>query len=147
MDNVVLAGVIVTPLKRIQHPKGHVLHGMKKSDQGFVAFGEAYFSTIGRGQVKGWNKHKRMTVNLIVPVGKVVFVVYDGGEGAAANFMQVELSPDENYCRLTISPGYWFAFQGKQKVNLILNLADMEHDPDEFEKCDLSQIDYKWELT
>ena len=46
MDKIGVEGVLLTPLKRIHHPKGDVFHGMKKSDAGFSGFGEAYFSTI-----------------------------------------------------------------------------------------------------
>ena len=70
-------GVILTPLKQIHHPKGDILHGMKKSDIGFDGFGEAYFSSIKEGEIKGWKKHRKMTLNLIVPVVEIEFVVFD----------------------------------------------------------------------
>ena len=61
-------GVILTPLKQIYNSKGDIFHAMKKSDKGFNGFGEAYFSTILKGEIKGWKKHTRMTLNIIVPV-------------------------------------------------------------------------------
>ena len=43
-------------------------------------------------------------------------------------------------------PELWIAFKGKNNnTNLILNIADMEHDPDEIERLDLDQFDYDWE--
>ena len=147
MVEVNIDGVVLTPLKKIHHPMGDVFHGMKKSDVGFAGFGEAYFSTINDGEIKGWNKHKRMTLNLVVPMGEVTFVIYDDREESKSigSFFTVILSPS-NYQRLTISPGLWIAFKGKNNnTNLILNIADMEHDPDEIEKLDLDQIDYDWE--
>ena len=48
-------GVILTKLKQVNHPKGDIFQGMKKSDIGFDGFGEAYFSTIKGGEIKGWN--------------------------------------------------------------------------------------------
>ena len=146
MDELSIEGVILTPLQKILHPKGDIFHGMKKSDAGFSCFGEAYFSTIKGGEVKGWNRHKRMTLNLVVPIGSVTFVIFDdrSGIGTKNNFFEVELSPD-NYHRLTIPPGLWLAFRGKSNgTNLILNIADMEHDPDEIERLDLDQFDYDW---
>ena len=146
MDKINLEGVILTPLKKIQHPKGDIFHGMRKSDEGFVGFGETYFSTIKGGEIKGWNKHKRMTLNLIVPVGKVTFVIYDDREksNSKGNFFEIEISSD-NYQRLTVPPGLWLAFKGKNnETNLILNVADMEHDPDEIERLNLDQIEYYW---
>lgn len=46
-------GVIIAPLKIIDVPGGHVLQGMKCSDEGYNGFGEAYFSTVEHGTVKG----------------------------------------------------------------------------------------------
>lgn len=147
MGQTGIEGVFLTSLKKISHPKGDILHGMKKSDQGFVAFGEAYFTKVKFGEVKGWNKHQRMTLNLVVPVGKVTFVIYDDREESNSknNFLEIEISPD-NYQRLTIQPGLWLAFKGgRNDTNLILNISDMEHDPSEIERLDLDQIDYDWD--
>ena len=47
-------GIILTPLKQIRTSKGSVLHAMKKGDEGYAGFGEAYFSTINKGDIKGW---------------------------------------------------------------------------------------------
>ena len=66
-------GVILTKLKQVNHPKGDIFQGMKKSDIGFDGFGEAYFSNINQGEIKGWKRHKEMTLNLIVPTGAVSY--------------------------------------------------------------------------
>ena len=146
MVEVNIDGIVLTPLKIIEHPMGDVLHGMKKSEVGFTGFGEAYFSMINNGEIKGWNKHKRMTLNLVVPMGEVTFVIYDDREGSKSNdrLFTVGLSPF-NYQRLTIPPGLWMAFKGNGKnINLILNVANMEHNPNEIDRLDLNQIDFNW---
>lgn len=120
-------GVTLTPLKQIYHPKGDIFHAMKKSDVGFESFGEAYFSTIHKDDIKGWKKHTRMTLNLVVPVGEIEFIIYDAQK---SEFFSVKLSQN-NYQRLTITPNLWVAFKGLDKYNLLLNLASIEHDPDE----------------
>ena len=147
MDKMNIEGVVLTPLKKIHHPQGDVLHCMKKSDQGFVGFGEAYFSTIKSGEVKGWKKHKMMTLNIIVPSGKVTFVIYDDRKKSSTkgHFAAIEISTD-NYQRVTVAPGLWHAFKGKNKeISLILNIADMVHDPNEIERLDLDQIEFNWD--
>ena len=146
MDHINIDGVILTPLKRIQHPKGEVSHGMKSSDAGFVGFGEAYLSEINYGEVKGWSKHIEMTLNLIVPVGEVTFVIYDERDCSSSRgqYFSVKISP-LNYQRLTVPPGVWLAFKGNaEKLNLILNIANLEHDPNEMEKLPIDEIKYKW---
>jgi dTDP-4-dehydrorhamnose 3,5-epimerase len=133
-------GVILTPLKQIHNPKGDVFHAMKKSDVGFDGFGEAYFSTIYKDDVKGWKKHLKMTLNLIVPVGEIEFVVYNE---KTEEFFSVKLS-QHNYQRLTVKAGLWMAFQGVSEYNMLLNLASLEHDPSESENLDICEIKYKW---
>ena len=64
-------GVRLSPLRRIDTPAGPVLHALKASEPAFQGFGEAYFTAVGRGQVKAWKRHRRMVSNLVVPVGEV----------------------------------------------------------------------------
>lgn len=135
-------GVIVTPLKQIHHPKGDIYHGMKQSDIGFDGFGEAYFSTINKNEIKGWKKHTQMTLNIIVPVGEIKFVIYDEDSKV---FFTITLS-QSNYQRLTIKPDLWVSFQGLEKYNLLLNVASVEHDPDESINIALSEIACKWDM-
>jgi dTDP-4-dehydrorhamnose 3,5-epimerase len=146
MVNVTIEGVVLTRLKSILHPKGNVFHAMKKSDTGFTGFGEAYFSTVNYGDIKGWKKHLRMTMNLVVPVGEVRFVLHDDRNESSTkgSFFEVCLSP-RNYQRLTVPPGVWMGFKGLgNDLNLLLNLANMEHDPEESENIPLTSISYEW---
>jgi dTDP-4-dehydrorhamnose 3,5-epimerase len=131
-------GVILTPLKQIIHPKGDIFHAMKASDDDFCGFGEAYFSAINMGDVKGWKKHTEMTMNLVVVIGKVELVIYDGD-----SFFNVKLSKN-NYQRLTIKPNLWLAFRGLSTKNILLNLASIEHDPNEAVNIELNKIKYEW---
>jgi len=146
MDGQRIEGVIITPLKQIFHPQGDIFHGMKKSDAGFAGFGEAYFSTIQQNEIKPWKKHLEMTLNLVVPVGKIRFVMFDNRENSATKncFNEIILST-ENYARLTVPPQVWVAFQGIDSgLNLLLNLANLEHSPDETERTTLDKIPYNW---
>jgi dTDP-4-dehydrorhamnose 3,5-epimerase len=147
MDKVNVEGVLLTPLKKIHHPKGDVFHGMKKSDVGFSGFGEAYFSTINFEDTKPWKKHLEMTLNFVVPMGEIRFVIYDDREGSSTinNFFDIILG-ENNYQRITIPPGVWVAFSGVgSKYNLLLNLANLEHNPVEVERKEkLSEIVYQW---
>lgn len=139
-----IEGVLLTSLKRIDHPKGDVLHGMKKNDPGFSGFGEAYFSTIHAGDIKPWKKHLRMTLNLVVPVGNIRFVLHDERSDSLTcnQTMVVEIGRD-NYQRLTVPAGVWMAFEGlDEALNLLLNVADLEHDPSEVERVELERFPY-----
>ncbi len=133
-------GVVLTPLKQIHNPKGDIFHAMKKSDKGFEGFGEAYFSTIYKDSIKGWKKHTKMTLNLVVPIGEIEFVIYDEGQ---KKFFSVILSSN-NYQRLTVPPNLWMAFRGKSENSMLLNLASIEHDPEESVNIDIKDIKYEW---
>jgi dTDP-4-dehydrorhamnose 3,5-epimerase len=51
----------------------------------------------------------------------------------------------ENYCRLKVPPEVWFAFEGQAPgLNLLLNIASIEHDPDEAQNMELNTIAYDW---
>ena len=131
-------GVVLTPLKQIHNPKGDIFHAMKESDKGFDGFGEAYFSTINKNNVKGWKKHTEMTLNLVVVTGEIEFLVYNG-----VDFFNTKLSKN-NYQRLTIKPNLWLAFKGIDENSMLLNLASIEHDPNESENMELTSIQYEW---
>lgn len=136
-----LNNIFASDLKQIKLEDGDVFHGIKKTDFGYKDFGEAYFSSIKYSRVKAWKKHTKMTMNLIVPVGEVKFVMTDG-----KNFQEYVLSK-ENYKRLTVPPMIWFGFQGRSdQDSLILNISDILHDPDEVIKCKLDKFSYDWSV-
>ncbi len=139
-------GVVLSALEQIDNPKGDIYHALKKSDTSFQGFGEAYFTTVNYNEVKGWKKHTKMILNLIVPVGEIEFFIYDDREKSITKdeFFNIKLS-QENYQRLTIEPGLWVAFKGcTQELNLLLNIASIEHDPGESINVDLGDIPYEW---
>jgi len=142
-------GVLLTPLRRFANPKGDVAHAMKKSDPGFAGFGEAYFTTILPGQTKGWHKHRRMIMNLVVPVGAARFVIVDDRpeSDTQGRSLSVQLSAD-HYRRLTIAPELWTAFSCVgPEVGVILNLSSIEYDDAEVVRTDLDRFPLDAEHT
>lgn len=136
--------VLITPLKIMQVNEGDVYHGIKSSDKGYFGFGEAYFSSINPGQIKGWKRHQNMTLNIIVPSGEIQFAMFDDRNSSQEGFQDIVLSL-KNYCRLTIPPMVWLAFKGlSEEKSLLLNIASISHDPDESEIRKLNEIDFKW---
>jgi len=139
-------GIIITQLKKIIHPKGDLYHVIKKSSDGYIGFGEAYISTIIKNEIKGWKKHHSMTLNLVVPAGVVKIVIFDDRNQSSTNglFQEILLSK-ENYFRLTIPPKLYVAFQGiSDSTNILLNIANIEHDPSESSNLELAEISYSW---
>ena len=86
-----------------------------------------------------------MTLNLIVPLGEIQFVIYDKRENSFnyGEFFTISLSLD-NYQRLTIPPGLWVGFKGVLSKNMLLNIASIEHDPFENIILPLDSFEYNW---
>jgi len=140
-----LDDILVTPLQRVETVGGDVLHGMKQSDQGYDGFGEAYFSWVSVDSVKAWKRHTQMTMNVLVPVGKVQFVFRCLNSDGVEEFRVEELGEDR-YVRLTVPSGIWFGFRGlSAPQSLVLNIASIPHDPLEVERLLLSDINYNWD--
>lgn len=141
MGQLVIPGVLLSPAKRLANPAGDVVTFIKEGDSGLAGIGEVYGSFIKQGARKGWRKHNVVTLNIVVPVGKIRFVLYDYSQKL---FEEITLGY-HNYQRLTIPPGVWMAFEGiAEGESLLLNAIDQPHDPAEADTQDLSAIYYAW---
>ena len=149
MDSLIkneILGVVFYPLKIINTEGGDVLHCLKSTDLSFKNFGEAYFSTVKQGYIKGWKRHFKMTLNLTVICGRIKIVTYDDrfAFSGKQHFAEYILGPKINYGRLTIEPGIWVAFQGLDYENILINISNIIHDPEESEKKNIEDINFKW---
>lgn len=142
MGEVRVEHILVTPLDRIEVTGGDVLHAIKRSDPGYVDFGEAYFSIVEGDTFKGWKRHLRMTLNLVVPFGGVVCFFHDDQGG-----IREEEIGEARYVRLTIPPLIWFGIKGLIKpYSIVMNVADIPHDPLEIERREtVYEIGDGWE--
>jgi len=139
--------VVITKLAIIDTLGGSVMHAMKASSAGYTGFGEAYFSQVDQGAIKAWKRHKKMTLNLVVPVGGIRFVLFDDRKVSNTQFQEIIISKD-NYYRLTVPPMVWMGFQGLSESSaMLLNIADIEHDPDEVNRKEMSEINYNWSIS
>ena len=136
--------VIITSLDIIKISNGDVLHAMKETSSGYLGFGEAYFSEIDKDSVKAWKRHKHMTLNLIVPVGKVKFVLFDDRDATDVQIQEITLSRSDYY-RITIPPMIWVGFQGLSNgKSMLLNIANIGHDQNEVVRMVIEKIKYIW---
>ena len=145
----IIDGIKLSPLKQIAAPGGNVFHAMKNSDEGYNGFGEAYFSNIEPKAIKAWKRHKEMTLNLIVPIGTIRFVIYDDRKVSTSfdHFYEVTLS-QENYQRLTVPPMVWMGFQCVGNVTaMVLNISSIPHHTNEVDKKEIKDILFNWNLN
>ena len=114
---------------------------LKKKETKKWNFREAYFSKVKFGKIKAWKFHLKMTLNLVVPSGKVKFVFYSEKNER----FRVIIIGEKRYSRLTVPPKIWFGFKGlSKKENIILNLADIKHNPKEILRRDKKRIKFNW---
>jgi len=140
-------GVIVVPLRRIPDERGTILHMLRRDDPHFIEFGEIYFTSIYRGIVKGWHRHREMTLNYACIAGRVKLVMYDDRTDSPTRGRVMErfLGPDD-YSLVVIPPGIWNGMKGMDELSLVANCATHPHDPSRTERLDpfSSAIPYDW---
>ena len=143
-------GVAVIELKRIPDERGTIFHMLKATDPHFQQFGEIYFTTVYQGAIKGWHRHRDMTLNYACIDGRVKLVLYDDRLDSKTNgtCQELFLGPD-NYSLVVIPPGIWTGFKGMTAPHAIVaNCCTHSHDPARSERRDPfdKTIPYDWAL-
>lgn len=143
-----IQGVQVVPLKRIPDERGTIFHMLRATDAHFIQFGEIYFASVYPGVVKGWHKHREMTLNYSCVFGRIKLVLYDDRENSSTQgqLMEEFLGP-ENYSLVVIPPGIWCGFKGmSEPFALVANCCTHLHDPLRTTRLDpfKNHIPYDW---
>ena len=143
-----IEGVSLIPLKQIHDERGKVMHMLRSTDPHFKKFGEIYFSCTYPGVVKGWHKHREMTLNYAAVNGAVKVVLYDDRSSSLTKgkVQEIYLTP-ENYSLLVVPPLVWNGFKaiGTKEV-IVANCATISHSTSEIERLphDDPSIPYDW---
>ena len=146
----IIEGVKIVPLRRIPDERGTVYHMLKSTDPHFIQFGEIYFSTIYPGVVKGWHKHKEITLNYACIFGRIKLVLYDERDGSTTKgtLMEIFLGPDD-YSLIIIPPEVWNGFKGmSEPFAIVANCCTHPHDPSLSTRLDPfnNHIPYDWAM-
>ncbi len=144
-----IRGIIISPLEIIEDNRGAVMHMLRANEPHFIKFGEVYFSMIRPNVIKAWKRHKEMTLNIAVPIGRVRLVAYDDRENSPSTkiFNEFLLGPSDLYALITIPPMLWYGFQNIGPTDAFLaNCATIPHNPEESEQLNIenSVIDFSW---
>jgi dTDP-4-dehydrorhamnose 3,5-epimerase len=145
---ITIAGVLTQELQQIADDRGKVMHLLRVDSPLFSRFGEIYFSVVNPGVVKAWKRHREMTQNLSVPVGKIRLAIFDDrpGSPSCGRVEELEIGED-NYLLVKIPPLLWYGFQGLSAMPaLIANCADLPHRPEEVEYREVQdhRMPYTW---
>lgn len=135
-----LKNIKIIKLKSFKNDKGDVFRAFRKNEDKIGTFGEVYFSWIKKNAIKGWKLHKKMQMNLVVPVGSVRFVFY-----YKKKFKEIIIG-EKKYCRIYVPSNIFFAFQNvsKQK-SLVVNYSNIIHQKNkEAINLNLKELNYIW---
>jgi len=143
-------GMKVVPLRRIPDERGTILHMLRVDDPHFVQFGEIYFASVYPGVVKGWHKHRDMTLNYACVFGRIKLVIYDDRADSSTHgvLSEIFLGPD-NHSLVVIPPGLWTGFKGMSApFALLANCCTHPHDPTRTTRLDPfdNDIPYEWDV-
>jgi dTDP-4-dehydrorhamnose 3,5-epimerase len=141
-------GVHVIPLRRIPDERGTIFHMLRRDEPHFLEFGEIYFTSVYRGAIKAWHKHRDMTLNYACIFGRVKLALYDDRDGSPTkgSIAEIFLGPD-NYALVTISPGIWTGLKGmSDPYAIVANCSTHTHDPARTTRVDPfdNDIPYDW---
>jgi dTDP-4-dehydrorhamnose 3,5-epimerase len=148
LDQSLIEGVIVQPLKVMSDERGFVKHMLRADAPHFSGFGEIYFSFTRHQVVKAWKCHHRITQHFAVPMGQLLLVIYDDRENSSTRGKINEfVIGDQHYCLVKIPPGVIYGFQSlSPEGTLVANCIDAVFDPQESSAYPLddAQIPYQW---
>lgn len=109
-------------LQSFQDERGFVKHGMKYDDENAFGIKEVYFSNVKNGYYKGWKKHQKMILNLIVISGEITFYLANNDFSEVVDF---KISYKDSK-RLTIMPNQWVAFTSAIKSSsTLINISNL----------------------
>ena len=150
MGEEIISGVRVVPLARIPDERGTIIHMLRSTDEHLIQFGEIYFTTIYREVIKGWHKHREMTLNYACIFGRIKLVLYDDREDSPTmgGLVEIFLGPD-NHRLVVIPPGVWNGIKGlNDPFAIVANCCTHPHDPSRTTRLDPfdNDIPYNWEV-
>ena len=115
--------------QRKKNLKGDIYKIINKKSKNFSGFGELYLSSLNKGMSKGWNFHKKMTLNLFVVKGRVMFFLKRDKK-----VFRINLNEDQNEI-LTVKPKVWVKMVNLSlKESKIINFANLVHNKNEIIK-------------
>lgn len=147
---VLIDGVKVKRLEVKPSESGRLMEIVRRDDDIFINFGQAYITTAYPGVVKGWGWHNHKDELITTLGGMVKAVLYDGREnspthGAINEFFMGDFNP----CLLRVPPRVVHGFKcvSESEATLLIissELYDREN-PDEFHiDPHVNNIPYDW---
>jgi dTDP-4-dehydrorhamnose 3,5-epimerase len=144
--------VRVKPLKALPDERGRLFEILRRDEEIFSKFGQAYITTTYPGVVKAWHYHRLQDDYFTCVRGMIKLVIYDDREGSPTRGLLNEFFVGEHALQLVVVPH--LTWHGWKCISLdeamILNLVTEPYDhaaPDEHRlpPHDNGVIPYDWQ--
>jgi dTDP-4-dehydrorhamnose 3,5-epimerase len=143
-------GVVTKKLRLMPDERGRLMEVLRKDDQFFESFGQAYITTAYPGVVKAWHRHKKQKDHITCVKGMAKLVLYDDREnsktkGEVNEFIIGELNP----MLVRVPNGVWHGFKCISEcecicMNLPTELYIYDHPDEERAEAHSSNMPYDW---
>lgn len=141
--------ICLSTLKQIKDERGAVYHYLNSNIPTYKGFGEAYYSRINPGVIKGWKNHSLVHQHFCVPIGEVKIVIYDNRDESPSKgaIDEIILNDNSNYNLLSIPPNLWYSFKCESSnFSLLANIINFPHKEGESINLPINskEIPYEW---
>lgn len=128
-------GVVVSPLRRVDTERGHLLEIARRDDQWFVDFGQVYATSTLPGVIKAWYRHQAQDDTLTVLTGTALIALYDDRPASPTygNVQVEEIGRDAPRC-IVVPRLVWHGFQAISAEPIVL--VHVNSEPFEFDEPD-----------
>jgi len=146
-------GVWVKDLRVIPDERGRLMEILRRDDEGFDRFGQAYLSTTYPGVVKGWHLHKVQDDFITCVRGMLKLVIYDDREESPTRGMLKEYFIGDHNPQLVKVPAGtyhgWKCISPEEALVINIPSEPYSHEaPDEHRApWDTPDIPYSWDVV
>ncbi len=144
--------VIVTPLKKIVTPRGHLMEAQRADDLHYPGFGQAYVTMTNAGVVRAWYRHRLQIDQIALIKGSLLLVLFDSRSESPTYGTVIELRiSDDSPKMIQIPPGVWHGFCAiGQEQLFLLHLNSVPFNPSNTDEERLAEdnpaIPYQWKV-
>jgi dTDP-4-dehydrorhamnose 3,5-epimerase len=143
-------GVVVKQLTRHVDERGYLMEILRRDDELFQEFGQAYVSACLGGIIKAWHCHRVQTDHFCCLVGNLKVGLYDDRpESSTCGQAQAVVIGELNPALVIIPPLVWHGFMALgTETAIVLNLPTELYnyqEPDELRRAALDpEIPFQW---
>lgn len=125
--------------QRVKNYKGDIFKLLKKDNFQNQNIFESYISKVNFNKIKAWKYHKKISLNLIVVRGRVLFITLEN------NKFNRYILDDKKFKKLFVPNKVWYGFMGlEKKSSTILSFANAYYSNSEILRKNIKDFSFDW---